>query len=151
MDNITEYMMRQLQDVGFTYPDYEHHLNFGMVFLWQGEPFHIGGHEDRDFSEADHQAAAEGLWLPDSSQLLDWLKGCGFTLSIQLDNDGYYHITATDPTGGSQYTGGGLLLSHALHKVIYKICKSGQYRPAPTLRLPITAEESSNATCKPSF
>ena len=135
MDNITEYMMRQLQSVGFSYPDYEHHLNFGMLYAWNGGAYRIGGSEDGEFSDSDRQVAAEGLWLPDGSQLLDWLKGCGFTASIQLDGNGYFHVTATEPASGSQYTGGGMLLSHALHKVIYKICKSGRYVPAPILRI----------------
>ena len=142
MDNITEYMMRQLQSVGFSHPDYERHLNFGMRYAWNGSTYRIGGQEDGDFTESDKRVAAEGLWLPDGSHLLNWLKACGFTVSIQLDADGYYHAIAADSTSGHQYTGGGPLLSHALHKVIYKICKSGgQFRPAPDLRLPIATEE----------
>ena len=142
MDNITEYMMQQLLSVGFSYPDYEHHLNFGMLYAWKGGTFRIGGAEDGEFTDLDKQIAAEGLWLPDSSHLLDWLKGCGFTVSIHLNEDGYYHITAMDPTDGSQYTGGGLLLSHGLHKVIFKICKSGiKHSPKSPLRLEIMPEE----------
>ena len=138
MDNITEYMIRQLQSVGFSYPDYEHHLNFGMVYAWNSGTYRIGGCEDGTFSKTDRQAAAEGLWLPDSDQLLSWLKGCGFTVSMQLDADGYCHVTATDSGSGNQYSGSGPVLSHALHKAIYKICKSGgPYRPEPILRLEI--------------
>lgn len=141
MDNITEYMMRKLQSVGFSFPDYEHHLNFGMLYAWNDSTYRIGGWEDGEFSELDHQAAADGLWLPNSSQLLDWLKGCGFTASIRLDADGYFHVTAAEPSSGRQYTGGGPLLSHAMHKVIFKICKSGSHCPAPVLRIPIPPEE----------
>lgn len=137
MDNITEYMMRQLQSAGFSYPDYEHHLNFGMLYAWKGTTYRIGGWEDGDFTETDRQAAKEGLWLPNGSQLLGWLKGCGFSVSIRLDADaGYFYVTAADLESGDQYTGGGPVLSHALHKVIYKICKSSRrpYRPDPILR-----------------
>lgn len=142
MDNITEYMMQQLQSVGFSYPDYEHYLNFGMLYIWKGNTYRIGGWEDGDFSENDRQAAAEGLWLPDSDQLLSWLNGCGFTVSMQSNADGYFHITATNSIDGNQYNGGGPLLSHALHKAIYKICKSGgPYRPEPILRLEILSAE----------
>ena len=135
--------MRQLQSVGFSYPDYEHHLNFGTVYGWRGSAYRIGGWEDGELSETDRQAAAEGLWLPDSSQLLSWLKGCGFTVSMQLDADGYCHVTATDAGNGNQYSGGGPVLSHALHKTIYKICKSGiRYSPQPPLRLEIMSDET---------
>jgi len=143
MDHITEPMMRQLLSVGFSYPDYEHHLNYGMLYYYRDSYYYIGGSECEDFTETDILAAQEGLWIPDGSQLLEWLKNNDFTVSIQLDaKESYFHITATDVCANITYTGGGPLLSHALHKVILKICKSNrrEYSPEKKLRLPIITE-----------
>lgn len=141
MDHITEHMMRQLLSVGFSYPDYEHHLNYGMLFYYQDSYYYIGGWEHDDFSETDILAAQDGLWIPDGSQLLEWLKYNAFTVSIQFDSEEqYFHASATDTRTGRTYAGGGPLSSHALHKIIYKICKSNlrEYAPEKKLRIPIT-------------
>ena len=141
MDHITEPMMRQLLSVGFSYPDDEHHLNYGMLYYYLDSYYYIGGSECKDFSETDILAAREGLWIPDVSQLLEWLKSNAFAVSIQLDaEESYFHITATDVCTDTTYTGGGPLLSHALHKVILKICKANlrTYIPEEKLRIPIT-------------
>ena len=140
MDHITEPMMRQLISVGFSYPDYEHHLNHGMLYYYQDSYYCIGGWENGHFTDTDILAAQDGLWIPDGFQLLEWLKGNAFTVSIQLDSEEqYFHISASDTHNDHTYTGGGPLLSHALHKAIYKICKSNrrEYCPDKKLRLPI--------------
>ena len=143
MDYITPYMMKKLQDVGFSYPDFEHHLNYGMVYAYRGSEHFIGANCDSDFSDEDRAAAREGLWLPDSDQLLSWLQSNGFDLSIALDSQQpRYSISAKDLHNSACYTGGGYPLAFALHKVIYKICKSGRrsYIPEKLLQLEIICD-----------
>lgn len=140
MDNITESMMLKLKSVGFCYPDYEHRLNMGMVYSYQGIEYCIGGWENGEFTEADRLVAKEGLWLPDGAQLLAWLRSNAFSVAIHLDAaEQYWHVCATDSVTGAEFTGGGIPLAYALHKVIYKICKSNQreYNPVSTLQLAI--------------
>ena len=138
MEHITPDMMRQLLSVGFRDPDHEHFLNCGMVFEHDRFCCYIGGREDADFTPEDQQTASEGLWLPDTDQLLSWLSRNDFAADIRMSN-GNFIVRAVDQQTGSSYTGGGYPLAFALHKVIYKICKSNQhpYRPAPVLRLEI--------------
>jgi hypothetical protein len=143
MDNITEYMMRQLQSAGFRYPDYEHNLNSGMLYAYEGTEYCIGW-DGTEFSETDRLVAEKGLWLPDGDQLLRWLTENGFRIKIDWDCETEsFQINAADQNKNCQYTGGGKPLSYALHKVIYKICKSnpGQYIPENTLRLTILKDE----------
>ena len=125
MDNITEPMMRKLLSVGFRHPDFEHLVNTNMLFSYHGDNYCIGGWWSQDNTDVDRKIACEGQWLPSGDQLLDWLAQNNFSLKIEYDSeDRYYHVYAEDTYNATQYTGGGLLLSHALHKVIYKICKS---------------------------
>ena len=141
MDHITPHMMRQLLSVGFTDPDQEHFLNYGMVYEHQNVCCYIGGRDDADFTPVDRQIAEEGLWLPDAHQLLHWLSRNNFTAEIRME-DGYFHVCATDSLNGHSYRGGGFPLSYALCKVIYKVCKSNcrPSRPEPILRLDIQQE-----------
>ena len=138
MEHITPDMMRQLLSVGFSDPDHEHFLNCGMVFEHDHVCCYIGGRDDADFTPEDQQTASEGLWLPDTDQLLNWLSRNDFNADIRMDNR-TFSVCAVDQQSGNSYTGGGYPLAFALHKVIYKICKANPhpYRPAPVLRLEI--------------
>lgn len=125
MSNITEYMMDKLQSVGFQYPDYAHEMHLGMLYAYDGKVFCFGGYQDGNFSEEEKMVASKGQWLPNSQHLLEWLNYNNFSVSIIAASDEkYYRVCAIDSTNDCQYTGGGLILSHALHKLIYKICKS---------------------------
>ena len=143
MEHITPHMMRQLLSVGFTDPDYEHLLNFGMVFEHNAVCRYIGGQDDADFTPADRKIASEGMWLPDTDHLLSWLSRNDFAADIRMSN-GNFSVCAVDQQNGTSYCGGGTPLAFALYKVIYKICKSNHrlYRPAPIHRLEIQQDDS---------
>ena len=142
MDNITINTLRELKAVGFSYPEYEHLLNLGMLYFYQNDEYQIGGSCGADFTEQDQIIAQQGEWLPDSSQLLDWLGNTDFSVNILMDDVHHFSVQATDTVNGLLYTGGGYGLSNALAKVILKICKSKQreYTPRETLMLRIISE-----------
>ena len=126
MENLTFETMKALKSAGFTYPEYEHFLNYGMVYYYLGKEYTIGGCWDADFSKQDELIAREGCWLPDESQLCTWLVACDFSYQIQWDNkQRYFHVEIIDEVTGAQYHGGGITLVNALAKGILKICKSG--------------------------
>lgn len=139
MDYITIDTLRKLQEVGFSYPEYEHFLNIGMLFFIDGDEYLIGGCGDV-FTERDEEVAKHGEWLPDATQLLSWLKNTGFVVAFAVDEEGYYSAQAKDMKNETLYIGGDYTLANALAKVIYKICKSKrrEYVPQATLRLEIT-------------
>lgn len=144
MDNITESMMKKLLSVGFRYPDYEHRVDTNMLYSYLGINYCIGGWWDQEYTDIDQKVAQEGLWLPAGDQLLDWLAQNEFDIRIDYSSENrYYHVFATDTINATQYTGGGLLLSYALQKVIYKICKSNlrSYVPQSRLALEIIKDE----------
>ena len=145
MEHITPDMMRHLLSVGFIDPDYEHFLNYGMEFEHNDVCCYIGGRDDADFTPENQTVASEGLWLPDTDQLLSWLSRNDFSADIAM-SEGIFHITATDLQTSESYTGGGTPLAFALHKVIYKICKASRrsYKPAPILRLEIQQDDSAD-------
>ena len=145
MDNITEYMMKKLLSVGFRHPDYEHLVNTNMLYSYHGINYCIGGWWDQDYTDMDKKIASEGQWLPDGAQLLDWLAQNDFDVKIEYNSDArYYYVFVTDPLNGVQYTGGGLLLSYALQKVIYKICKSNLRSYIPKKRLTLEVLDENN-------
>ena len=143
MEHITPDMMRQLLSVGFTDPDHEHFLNYGMVFEHNSVCHYTGGRDDADFIPADRKIAWEGMWLPDTDHLLSWLSRNDFSAEISMTS-GNFCVSATDQQTGKSYSGGGTPLAFALYKVIYKICKSNHrlYRPAPIHRLEIQLDDS---------
>lgn len=73
MSYITYEMMQDLKKVNFRFPAYEHFLNYGMRYYYQGDEHVIGGKNLSDFSDMDRLAAMDGCLLPTDSQLLQWL------------------------------------------------------------------------------
>ncbi len=138
MYNITIETLRKMQKAGFSYPDYEHWLNRGMVYDYHDDEYVIGGFCGDDYSQQEREVARECEWLPDADQLLSWLKDTDFKVSMDMEN-GYFSIEATDMINGAVYNGGGFTLADALAKVIMKICKSKRrpYQPKPMLRCEI--------------
>ena len=128
MDYITIDTLRKMKAVGFSYPDYEHFLNFGMLYYYNEDEYFIGGYSAGEFTDKDREVAEHGEWLPEASQLLSWLTDTDFTVNISVDDEMYFAIQATDMVDGTAYNGGGLTLANALAKTITKICKS-KHRP----------------------
>ena len=139
MEYITIDTLRKMRAAGFSYPDYEHFLNYGMLYHYNGDEYSIGGFSAGDFSDKDKSIAENGEWLPDSNQLLEWLIDTNFKINISVGDEKYFSIQATDLINGNLYNGGGATLADALAKTITKICKSNQrpYIPKPKLRLEI--------------
>ena len=139
MDYITLTTLQKLKEAGFSYPEYEHFLNSGMLYHYQGDEYLIGGFAGGQFTRQDVEAARYGIWLPEASQLLSWLTHTGFRVTITNEPEPFYQVQATDTVTGSVYDGKDLTLANALAVTIRKICKSAQrpYIPAPSLRLPI--------------
>ena len=153
MDYITIDTMRKLQSVGFSYPEYEHALNNGMLFYYNGDEYFVGGYTMDSFSLIDREVAEKGQWLPDASQLLDWLQNTDFSVIISTDADSYFSIQATDLINGQIYSCGGATCANALAKLIFKICKSKKriYMPRETLRIPIIGQKTGDGSlsCDP--
>ena len=139
MEYIAIDTLRKMKAVGFTYPDYEHLLNYGMLFYYNNDEYFIGGFSNDNFSDLDKEVAQQGEWLPEAAQLLEWLTNTDFTVTISIDEGQYFSIQAIDTIDGSRFNGGGITLANALAKTITKICKSNRrsYVPRATLRLEI--------------
>ena len=140
MDYISLNVLQKLKASGFSYPEYEHFLNNGMLFYYQGDEYLIGGYSKGNFSEQDIEVAKNGVWIPEASQLLSWLAHTDFCTTITNDGEGCYKVQATDLVNGSIYYGRDLTFANALAVVIKKICRSKQreYIPEPTFRLQIS-------------
>ena len=139
MDYITIETLRKMREAGFTYPDYEHLLNYGMLYHYNGDEYFIGGFSACGFSDRDRDAAEHGEWLPEAAQLMSWLTDTDFGLCISVEDGRYFSIQATDMLDGTLYEGGGYSLADALAKVITKICRSKRrpYVPRSRLKLEI--------------
>ena len=148
MDYITIDTMKMLKSVGFSYPEYEHALNNGMLYYYNGDEYFIGGFTMNSFSSLDHEVAKHGQWLPYASQLLKWLQNTDFSVIISTDADTYFSVQAKDLINGEIYSCGGATCANALAKLIFKICKSKKrrYVPRETLWIPISgqADDMSN-------
>ena len=139
MDYITIDTLRKMKAVGFSYPEYEHFLNYGMLFYYNDDEYFIGGFSNNTFSDLDKEVAQQGEWLPEAAQLLEWLTNTDFKVTISIDEGHYFSIQVIDTTDGTLFNGGGLTLANALAKTIAKICKSNRrsYVPRAKLRLEI--------------
>ena len=138
MDYITVHTLRKLKKAGFSYPDYEHFLNKGMVYYYQDNEYFIGGRTFDSFTEFDKAAARDGEWLPEACQLLSWLRNTDFKVDISVEGN-YFAVQATDLIIGSVFLSEGYSLADTLAFLIRKICKSKQreYVPQSVLRLQI--------------
>ena len=138
MDYITIDTLRKMRAVGFSYPYYEHLLNYGMLYHYNGDEYFIGGFSAGGFNDQDREAAEHGEWLPEAAQLLSWLRDTHFSVNLSVE-DMYCSVQAADMTNGALYNGGGFTPADALAKTIIKICKSNRrpYIPESRLRLEI--------------
>ena len=137
MDYITIDTLRKMKAAGFSYPEYEHFLNYGMLYYYHDDEYFIGGFSVGDFSSLDKEVARQGEWLPEATQLLEWLTNTDFKVNITIEDRQYFSIQAIDMIDGTLYNGGGLTLANALAKTITKICKTNRrnFIPKPKLRL----------------
>lgn len=135
MDYITIETLRKMREAGFSYPDYEHFLNYGMLYHYNGDEYFIGGFSADGFCDRDRAAAEHGEWLPEASQLLSWLTDTDFRVCISAEDGRHYAVQAADLMDGTLYEGGGYTLADALAKVITKICKSDRRPYIPKSRL----------------
>ena len=140
MDHITAHTMRRLVAAGFRFPDYEGFLDYGMVYNHQNDDYYIGGYSRTPFDKEMQLVVDEGIWLPDSEQLLSWLQLTGFNVSVNIDvTSREYSVVATDLHNNLMYCAKAFSLVECLANVILKICKSNKrtYLPESILRLEI--------------
>lgn len=143
MQHITVQTMRKLQSVGFCYPEYEGFLNYGMVFNYQGDDFYIGGLSGTPLGKELHWISTDGVWLPDSEQLLNWLQMANFNVSVQIDAKTLaFSILAIDNENGAQYEAEAFNLVQCAANVVYKICKSQKRLYIPKSRLRIEIDDA---------
>lgn len=143
MYNIPYEILLKLKKVHFSFPEYEHLLNYGMVYYYQGNEYTIGGTGVSEFTEKDKAAAKDGIWLPSTSALFDWLRLTNFEVSLSYSHDrGCYCIRALDRENGAHYQADGAVLAYTLATLIYKICKSNlrNYVPSHEMRLQVDCE-----------
>ena len=140
MSYISYQTMQKLLSVGFSFPDYEHFLNLGMIYYHEGDEYFIGGACGSVYSDMDRHIALNGCWLPCEEQLLEWLTRVEFDVSIYRDSETrLFRVHSTDSCTNHEYSAGGITLADALAKMIYKICKSSirTYIPYSIERLEI--------------
>lgn len=135
--------MSKLVNAGFSFPDYEHELNGGMVYFFDQNTYIIGGPWQEKFTEHDKLVSKLGCWLPDDSQLWDWLYRNTFDVIYHWsDSDHCFFLSANDCITGQSYSARGEVLVHTLSELVYEICKSNRrcYTPERNLRLEILKE-----------
>ena len=54
MDYITIETLRKMREAGFTYPDYERLLNYGMLYHYNGDEYFIGGFSAGGFCDRNY-------------------------------------------------------------------------------------------------
>lgn len=104
MEHITLDTLKKLISVGFSFGDYEHHLNKGMLYYYDNDEYLIGGYSNKDFTDEEKRISENGTWIPDADSLLKWLQSCGFCYRIEWD--GYYNVSAIDDSGTCFEAGG---------------------------------------------
>ena len=121
MSYITVNQYRDLKSVGFSYPEYEHDLNSGRIFFYNNDEYFIGGFCTKEFTEMDIEVAQNGEWLPDDSQLFEWLHQTGFEIRTEAFPDNFYlYIEVIDTINGATYHAGGCSFADAAANVIKK-------------------------------
>lgn len=141
---LTFFTTEELKKIGFQFPDYEHFCEAGMTYWYNKKEYVIGGFWDQKQTAFDHEVAENGVWLPDSEQLMEWLQRNDFDVIIHW-NDAlqYFDVHATDMQTSTRYDAGGGDICNSLGKLIKKICKSNErdYIPRPVERLEIIPED----------
>ena len=123
--SITKEMMEKLLSVGFRFEEFEGHLESpGEVFFYNGVEHTIGvAWDGSPISEKDKIIAREGLWLPDTNQLMLWLEWHDISVNISYSSeDRYYHGTAKTEDSET-FEGGGPDLQMCLYKLVFKVSR----------------------------
>ena len=121
---ITKEMLEKLRSVGWSFGEYEKTVGLGQVFHYQGVEHTIGGSWDASsLSEEDQTIIREGIWLPNTDDLMYWLWCEGVSVKISCTaGDGYFHSEGILSTGEC-LTGGGPDLQMCLYKLVFKVAR----------------------------
>ncbi len=126
--NLTIDMMLNLKKLGFTFEQFEHECNPGMVYHYDNCEYVIGGKCDENpCSHTDQIIAQKGQWLPDESHLMMWLQWrCDYNVTIEYIADDRYFYGTAESADDELFKGSGPDLLCCLYKLILKICKNKQ-------------------------
>ena len=127
MSYLTVEMINKLRNAGFSFPQMEENLcNPGNVFFYEDCEYVIGGKCDGSpLSAFDLKAAQEGIWLPNTDDLMLWIQWkADKDVSISYDNEKMYFYGEARGKDGKVYTGSGPDLLCCLYKLALKICKN---------------------------
>ena len=123
--NITSFEAKELYSLGFSFCHYQKNSHKGMVYLYGGSEWVIGGNVDDDISVFDKEIIKKGLWLPSEMHLIEWLLDNEFVFSI-VNVDGFFDFTCKDSMTNTKYHTKVPTLELALVTVIKKILKKGE-------------------------
>ena len=128
--NLTIDMMSNLKKHGFTFEQFEHDCNPGMVYYYDNCEYILGGRCDgTPCSDEDQMAAQKGQWLPDESHLMLWLQWkLDYDVTVEYVADKRYFYGTAKNTDVEEFKGSGPDLLCCLYKLILKICKHNQSR-----------------------
>lgn len=123
--NLTINMMLDLKKNGFTFEQFEHDCNPGMVYYYNQCEHIIGGIcNGTPPSNEDHIISNEGIWLPDESHLMLWLQWkWNYDVTISYNSENRYFYGFVDNGIDDIIRGSGPDLLCCLYKLVLKICK----------------------------
>ena len=120
--NITYYQAKELYSLGFSFRHYTNNIHKGMVFYYKDSEWVIGGNENDNLSDEEKVIANNGIWLPSSLHLIDWLVDNDFVFIIK-NTDGFFDIICKDSITETQYESKTPTLEVTLASIIKKILK----------------------------
>ena len=131
--NLTIDMMLNLKKYGFSFEEFEHDCNPGLVYYFDNCEHIIGGKCDESpCTNEDQYIAEKGTWLPNASHLMLWLQwkqNCD--VSIQYTAENRYFYGKVIISENVEINGSGPDLLCCLYKCVLKICKYEHSQKVP--------------------
>ena len=120
--NININQAEELYKLGFTFKHYQENIHKGMVFYYNNNELIIGGNSQEDLSDSDLEVVRNGIWLPSSWHLFEWLRNNDFAFYIKYEGD-LIELFCKDSMTGREYLTNTLTLDYTLSCTIRKILK----------------------------
>ena len=122
MNYITVEMANELYGLGFSFRFRQEDPNRSMTFFKNGVYFQLGGNNSEKLSEEDLESIKDATWIPDQSDLEQWLAWNNFSFSFHYCPPEVC-VECVDNQTGTRYISSMRPISYGFWNVIRKILK----------------------------
>lgn len=125
MSHLNAVLAKELYEMGFSFYYLQNNPQKGMAYYYNEREWIIGGDIEENFTVNETTVIQNGIWLPSTDELIDWLQNNKFIFNIYyptIENMGIY-VNCIDSITEREYNTEGplpMVLGFTIKKILKK-------------------------------